>query len=81
MDLNQTNADLLALFTREFEMSYDEEQLNILLKEKQFNSVDYVRFIVAIENELGIEFSDDMLGIDAFQSLDAIEEYINSLMY
>ena len=25
MDLNQTKADLLALFNREFEMSYDEE--------------------------------------------------------
>lgn len=42
----------------------------------QFTSITFIRFIVEIEDEFGIEFDDTALGIGKFNSIQDLCEYI-----
>lgn len=46
------------------------------LSRLQFTSISFIRLIVEIEDEFGIEFDDTALGIGKFNSVQELCEYI-----
>ena len=55
-------------------ISHDDLNKEIILF--NIDSINYIKLIVAIEEEFNFEFEDKMLAIDAFKSLDDILSYI-----
>ena len=80
MDLDKIKMNLLEIFNNEFEKDYKEQQLEDIFAHEQFDSIEYVKFIVAIESKFDIEFEDEMLTIDTFHSINDIAVYIQSLL-
>lgn len=80
MDLDKIKMNLLEIFNNEFEKDYGEQQLEGIFAHEQFGSIEYVKFIVAIESKFDIEFEDEMLTIDTFRSINDIAVYIQSLL-
>lgn len=40
------------------------------------NSLQFIKLVVCIEEEFGIEFEDEMLKLDSFQTIEEIAKYI-----
>ena len=80
MNFDQIKMNILKIFNNEFEKDYGEQQLNDILVNEQFDSIEYVKFIVSIESKFEIEFDDEVLAIDTFRSIHDIAEYIQSLL-
>ena len=80
MSIEQIRKKLLKIFNIVFEKDYDDEQIDIMFQEGQFNSIDYIKFVVAVENEFKIEFDDDMLAIHTFRTVYDVAKYIKSLL-
>lgn len=80
MSLDQIKMNLLEIFNNEFDKAYKEQQLDDIFINEQFGSIEYVKFIVAIESKFEIEFDDEMLTINTFSSIHDIAIYIQSLL-
>lgn len=53
---------------------------NSALTEMSINSMDFIKIVVAIENEFDIEFDDDALNSENYVNLKDIGRYIETLL-
>lgn len=62
----------------DFPISVDEMDVNSKLADLGINSITYIRIIISIENELGIELEDDILDLGSFRTLKNCIDYVTS---
>lgn len=48
----------------------------IRLQDVGINSLGFIRLVVAVENEFGFQFEDDMLNVELFQTIQELITYI-----
>ncbi|RAT94038.1 acyl carrier protein [Brevibacillus sp. Leaf182] len=48
----------------------------IRLQDVGINSLGFIRLVVAVENEFGFQFEDDMLNVELFQTIQELIMYI-----
>ncbi|WHX28330.1 phosphopantetheine-binding protein [Brevibacillus agri] len=49
---------------------------HIRLQDVGINSLGFIRLVVAIENEFGFQFEDDMLNVELFETIQQLIAYI-----
>lgn len=54
--------------------------LNDSLESLQVNSITFIKIIIALEEEFGIEFEDDKLLVTNFSSVGDIAIYLNEIL-
>ncbi len=59
---------------------YDDKDLelteNMLLKDLQLDSINYIQLFICIEEDYGFEFDEEMLLVEKYQTLKDLAEYI-----
>lgn len=50
------------------------------LSHYEFNSISFIKLIVALEEEFNVEFADEVLDMAKFQSLDDLSDYIDTCL-
>lgn len=62
------------------ERKIDTDLWKMNLMELGMNSIEYIKFIVAVEENLGMDFPDQLLDLNEFNTFEKIENYIKELI-
>jgi acyl carrier protein len=78
MSSTEIETRLKTVFRKTYELEISEEELKI---EEEFfnygvNSLDFIKFLLAIEKEFGFRFKDDELKLNAFKNLKSVIDYL-----
>lgn len=57
------------------EVGYEDNFIDVGL-----NSINFIKWIVAIENDFNIELDDEVLELDKFNNIKGLANYINSII-
>lgn len=79
-EISMTAKEILGIVKESLELGQAELQLKDSVEEHAIDSLKYIQMIVAIEEHFGIEFDDEMLGIQYFQNFGELVDYIAAVI-